>query len=84
MASMAEKLKDTALGFKGKSATYCVIITHIACPACLLEFPSCYLGYPILEAGRYERIQNSSWYGNEEKKKAGVHQDIQKVLGMVY
>lgn len=58
MASMAAQLQGTAVGFKGKSATYCVIITHIARPAHLLEFPICSFAYPTLAAGRCERIQN--------------------------
>lgn len=50
--------------FKGKSATYCAVIIHIACPACLLEFPSCIYAYPILAARRCERIQNYMYYRN--------------------
>lgn len=70
--NMAAHAQGTALGFKGKSATYCVIILGMAAPVCLLEFPSFSFAYFVLASGRCERIQNQMWFdgmGMEEEPK---------------
>lgn len=56
--NMAARAQGTALGFKGKSATYCVIILDTAASVCLLEFPRFSFAYFVLASGRCERIQN--------------------------
>lgn len=67
--NMAAHAQGTDLGFKGKSATYCVIILGIAVPVCLVDLPSFSFAYFVLASRRCKRIQNQMWYGNGGRDK---------------